>query len=1034
MAKMLMACKTNKNRNLFFLMHVICSIMAQTRCGKAIILTCDLLAANQTLSFYVYTTSLLQEKHRCMSSVLQHVRTTTSVRHLPVHSLRAPLLTSSSSLFHGTIATLSNPFSSAYRAVHVDVHHRRHLVFGANTNVGKTIVTTGLIRASRRQHRQPIVHDATNVPKRSIPAFYTQPTSTHYVKPLQCGRPLDSTFVDQYNTNNGGPMMIREFDEDDYSAFGPYCTHTIFAWDTPTSPHTASRIEQFPVSDSEFVLQFNQCLEYIETQSSSGDDASAARTAGTATSGTGSTTTWIETAGGVLSPASASPHNITSNHARQLPVSTTSFGPKRHRRNIDNPSSMDSSVSTSSTSPVSWGWIPQGDLYQPYVGLTSVVLVGDSRLGGIHATLTALESLVLRGYNVHAVVFIDNADQSWSTQNVDALREYISGRKVTMRGGTGESLFQMPTQSIVSLPPIPSDPTIPLYEWYNRPDVIMTFSKLNQFLLDTHQKYISELTQLKQRGRNVVWWPFTQHGNILEDSEHVTHVDSAHGDYFSVLTKNQSDSHQINEDTVSLQQQNLLDACASWWTQGVGHGNPSIALAAGAAAGRYGHVLFPDVVHQPAVRLSEYLISSRGPGYEWASRVFFSDDGSTAMEVAIKMGIKLYQTRKQLSHDECKEYEFVVCAQAGCYHGDTLGVMDVAEPSIFNEGQHPWYKPMGLFLDPPTIGFQKGVLSIQFPEGLAPESYTQCGDNLDKSPNEQYIFKTVDQILDVDARKLGKLYSHYSEIIEMQWLVYEHSGINRKIASVVFEPILLGAGGMKFIDPLWQRALVDVARSRNIPVIFDEVASGLYRLGVKSCREILGVNPDIAAYAKLLTGGLIPLSATLASEEVFSAYLGTHKGQALLHGHSFTAHPLGCVSALHALDVYHTALEMNNDRSKLKRLFTRGHPFVLFDIEQTRALSELPAVERSFTLGTVLAVTFYPENSQAAGYGGSSCTIPIVRELRHHGVYTRPLGNVIYLMASPLTCRETCENMTHILQSAIIKVGQEAVIEHDASI
>ena len=108
------------------------------------------------------------------------------------------------------------------------------------------------------------------------------------------------------------------------------------------------------------------------------------------------------------------------------------------------------------------------------------------------------------------------------------------------------------------------------------------------------------------------------------------------------------------------------------------------------------------------------------------------------------------------------------------------------------------------------------------------------------------------------------------------------------IASVVIEPILLGAGGMKFVDPLWQRALMDVARSKSVPVIFDEIAAGLYRLGVASCREILKSDPDIASYAKLLTGGLVPMSVTLASDDVFSTFLGDSKAEALLHGHSYT--------------------------------------------------------------------------------------------------------------------------------------------------
>jgi dethiobiotin synthetase/adenosylmethionine--8-amino-7-oxononanoate aminotransferase len=186
------------------------------------------------------------------------------------------------------------------------------------------------------------------------------------------------------------------------------------------------------------------------------------------------------------------------------------------------------------------------------------------------------------------------------------------------------------------------------------------------------------------------------------------------------------------------------------------------------------------------------------------------------------MGIKTYQ--KRMGEEENEDIDWVVLAQEDCYHGDTLGVMDVAEPSIFNEGQHPWYEPRGLFLQTPTLGFKQGTLSIDFPDD-----------------DDTYEFDSITKAMDVDARILTNLYAHYAEMIEMQWLVYEHSEVNKKIASVVIEPILLGAGGMKFIDPLWQRALMDVAKAHNVPIIFDEVASGLHRVGVKSCREILKI-------------------------------------------------------------------------------------------------------------------------------------------------------------------------------------------------
>lgn len=772
---------------------------------------------------------------------------------------------------------------------------RNNLIFGANTDVGKTLVSTGLVRASLSNSSSAI---------------------TQYIKPLQCGG-SDAGFVERHCQQKGeNESKLR--------------VTTLFEWESPTSPHVASRLENKPISD-------DQVLSALVAKLAASDP---------------NTTTYVETAGGVLSPSCSSPENTRPSHAHS---------------DGDN----------------SWGWRTQGDLYQPLLGQLPVVLVGDGRLGGISVTLSALESLIVRGYDVAALILI--ATEQYD--NVSALREYAS-RKLALRSGCGESLFPTPMQSIVSLPPIPSDPLEPLDEWFANDQVTETFAKLDGFLANSWQGQVQDLQSLRSAGKDCLWWPFTQHGN-LDDNSRVTHVDSANGDDYIVLKDASS----------GLERVPMFDACASWWTQGVGHGDSTMALASAAAAGRYGHVIFPEVVHSPAVALSQKLLGPKGPGHGWASRVFFTDDGSTAMEVSIKMGLKLYQTRMVLSEDERDEIEWMVCAQSGCYHGDTLGVMDVAEPSIFNEGQTPWYEPKGLFLDTPTLGYRDGTLQIFHPDGWEPTNGASS------------TFDSVEQAMDVPSRIISRsLFSHYKETIELQWLVYEHSGgPRRKIGCVVIEPVLMGAGGMKFVDPLWQRALMDIAEARSVPVVFDEVASGLHRVGVASCREIIQADPDIASYAKLLTGGLLPMSVTLATAETFNAFLGDEKGQALLHGHSYTAHPVGCVSALHALETYDSVLA-DHDRKTGPRMW--------FDNDQVKALSCLPLVENVFSLGTVLAVTLKSEDG-AEGYGASSRTVPIVQNLRNEGIYARPLGNVVYIMVSPLTSSDECARLASNLHKHI---------------
>jgi len=204
---------------------------------------------------------------------------------------------------------------------------------------------------------------------------------------------------------------------------------------------------------------------------------------------------------------------------------------------------------------------------------------------------------------------------------------------------------------------------------------------------------------------------------------------------------------------------------------------------------------------------------------------------------------------------------------------------------------------------------------------------------------------------------------------------------------------------MNFVDPLWQRALIDVARNKRVPVIFDEVASGLYRLGYKSCREILGVDPDIAAYAKLLTGGLVPMSVTLASNDIFSSFLGDSKAEALLHGHSYSAHPVGCIASIHALEAYINAV--------------KGSSF--YNETHVAQLSALASVQECMSLGTVLALKIKSRNGDT-----SSLVQSLVRRLNGKGYFIRPLGDVIYVMASLVTKPEESTKIVCLLQDVII--------------
>ena len=305
---------------------------------------------------------------------------------------------------------------------------RTHLVFGANTDVGKTVVTAGLLRARLlKVTSAPPGGNADETASASAAACAT----THYIKPLQCGG-SDEGWVRRHveipsGCTTGAPATPSPC----------YSAQTLFRWETAASPHLASRVEKAPVSDEKIVKSLTDALtnmedEYVENKAKITTQPSIL----------------AETAGGVLSPSSASPDNSLTTHARGVP----------------------SSDDDGNSDPLSWGWSTQADLYQP-LGLP-VVLVGDGRLGGISCTLSALESLAVRGYDVQGIVIVDDGG---GYGNVAALQEYAASQSSShVRGQEfpfARQSYQVdPKQSILSLPPLPPEPE-PLTPWYQSKEV-----------------------------------------------------------------------------------------------------------------------------------------------------------------------------------------------------------------------------------------------------------------------------------------------------------------------------------------------------------------------------------------------------------------------------------------------------------------------------------------------------------------------------------------------------------------------------------
>ncbi|KAG6831488.1 hypothetical protein H0H87_005055 [Tephrocybe sp. NHM501043] len=640
----------------------------------------------------------------------------------------------------------------------------------------------------------------------------------------------------------------------------------------------------------------------------------------------------------------------------------------------------------------------QADAFRPL--FLPTILIGDPNLGGISTTIAAYEALLLRGYILDAVLLF--RDDYY--RNAEYLAQYFAHRGVWL------AHYDKP-------PPRHPDPV------QDRRDTESYYERASESILDTvhhlnnaHTNRLAELDSMPQRSLNSIWWPFVQHAHI----NNVNVIDSAHGDFFSVY----SPSPQPTRSLLSPQ----LDSSASWWTQTFGHAHTSLTLAAARAAGRYGHVMFPGATHLPALRLSEALLD--GPGRGWAHRVFISDNGSTGMEVAIKMALRARVRTAAPNPNE----SLGVLGLTASYHGDTIGAMDMCEPGVYT---CEWHDAKGVWLDPPTVAFRNARLAVT-------SSTTTLYDEFD----------SLAAVYDVEARLRTPLATVYREHVENVLRRREEEraragGHGMRLAALVLEPLVMGAGGMKFVDPLFQRVMIDVVRSadpelglcpphddddgdgwRGLPVIFDEVFVGLYRLGLERTAPLLGAFPDIAVNAKVLTGGLVPLATTMAREGVFRAFWGPGKEEALLHGHSYSAHAVGCEVAVETLgQIAKMAREQEGPWVEARGMWGAPPPldadaqgeksvWSFWDPGFVRRLSEAESVEEVMTLGCVLAIRVADTKGGYTSHAAQELLAPLADLHRAsdaedaraaatqapggapYSVHYRTLGNVAYFMTS----------------------------------
>lgn len=374
----------------------------------------------------------------------------------------------------------------------------------------------------------------------------------------------------------------------------------------------------------------------------------------------------------------------------------------------------------------------------------------------------------------------------------------------------------------------------------------------------------------------------------------------------------------------------LIDGMSSWWCAVHGYRHPALDEAVREQLGRMAHVMFGGLTHEPAVRLAERLVELTPEGLE---RVFFADSGSVAVEVGIKMCVQYQRAVGRPGRTR-------LLTVRGGYHGDTFGAMGVCDPV---GGMHSLFRGVlteHVFAERPPDGFER------------PRGGSGCSEDGSEHPRDAQLERWAAQVRELAARHTDEL------------------------AGVIVEPVVQGAGGMRFHAPACVRVLREVCDEHGLLLVADEIATGFGRTGAMFACEHAGVSPDVMCVGKALTGGYMTLAATLCTAAVASA-ISAGEGGGLMHGPTYMANPLACAVALASLEL----LATGRWRAQVARIECGLR-------EGLEPARELPGVVDVRVLGAIGVVQLDREvDIQAA------TTAALER-----GVWLRPFRDLVYTM------------------------------------
>ena len=405
-----------------------------------------------------------------------------------------------------------------------------------------------------------------------------------------------------------------------------------------------------------------------------------------------------------------------------------------------------------------------------------------------------------------------------------------------------------------------------------------------------------------EKGRTLIWHPFTQMKEW--EKENPTIIVEGKGVYLT-----------------DLDGKKYLDGVSSIWVNLHGHRNKKIDRALIRQIRKLSHSTLFGLSNLPAIKLAEKLIKIAPKGL---AKVFYSDDGSTAVEVAVKIAFGFWRHRGKATRKKTKFISF-----SNAYHGDTVGSVSLGGIDLF----HQAYRPL-LFQ---TI----------------------------KAPATTRKRSGLDEIEKVMKRR------------------------HKEIAGLVIEPMVQAAAGILISPPGYLKEIRRLCSRYEILMIADEVATGFGRTGKMFACEHEGVTPDLMAISKGITGGYLPLAATLTTQEIYDAFLGEYSEfKTFFHGHSYTGNPLGCAAAIANLEIF-------EEEKVLRKL----QPKIAFVEEALRSWKEWPHVGDIRQTGFMIGIELVADKQKRTPYplemrvGGQICN-----ETKAHGVLLRPLGNVIVLM------------------------------------